>query len=82
MREKDTTARHRTAYAAGHALISAKNMLFHFFFLFFFVQVKGINEGLVLAATFAAILIDAITDPVMGQISDNTRSRFWGRRHG
>ena len=82
VRETDTTARHRTAYATGHAVISAKNMLFHFVFLFFFVQVKGIDEGLVMAATVLAIVIDAVSDPVMGQISDNTRSRFWGRRHG
>ena len=82
MSSRDTQARHRTAYAAGHAAISAKNMLFHFFFLFFFVQVKGIDEGLVLAATFLAIVIDAVSDPVMGQISDNTRSHLWGRRHG
>ena len=82
MEAPQTSFVNRTAYGAGHALVSAKNMLFHFFFLFYFVQVQGVDEGLVLVATFAAIVIDAVTDPVMGQISDNTRSRFWGRRHG
>lgn len=57
-------------------------MLFHFFFLFYFANVLGLPEWQVMAATFLAIVIDAISDPVMGQISDNTRSRRWGRRHG
>ncbi|MGB6229918.1 MAG: MFS transporter [Litorimonas sp.] len=77
-----TTRTNRTAYGAGHGLISAKNMLFHFFFLFYFANVLGLPEWQVMAATVLAILIDAFSDPVMGQISDNTRSRRWGRRHG
>lgn len=63
-------------------MISAKNMLFHFFFLFYFANVLGLPEWQVMAATVLAILIDAVSDPIMGQISDNTRSRRWGRRHG
>ena len=77
-----TSNANRFAYGAGHALISAKNMLFHFFFLFYFSNVLGIPEWQVLTATFIAILIDAVSDPAMGQISDSTRSARWGRRHG
>ncbi len=80
--QPDTNLRQRTAYGSGHALISAKNMLFHFFFLFYFANVLGLPEWQVTVATVIAIVIDAVTDPVMGQISDNTRSRRWGRRHG
>ncbi|WP_298917334.1 MFS transporter [uncultured Algimonas sp.] len=72
----------RVSYGVGHAMISAKNMLFHFFFLFYFANVIGLPAWQVMAATVLAILIDAVSDPVMGQISDNTRSRRWGRRHG
>ena len=82
VRGQDTRLAHRVSYGAGHALISAKNMLFHFFFLFYFAQVLGLPEWQVGLATLVAIVIDAVTDPVMGQISDNTRSRRWGRRHG
>lgn len=78
----DTNLRQRASYGVGHALISAKNMLFHFFFLFYFANVLGLQEWQVMTATLVAILFDAVTDPVMGQISDNTRSRRWGRRHG
>lgn len=82
MSARHTSLVNRTAYGAGHAMISAKNMLFHFFFLFYFVNVLGLPEWQVMTATLIAIIIDAVSDPVMGQISDNTRSRRWGRRHG
>ena len=71
----------KTAYGAGHGLISVKNMLFHFFFLFFFSNVLGVSEGLVFIATMIALFVDAFSDPIMGQISDNYRSEKWGRRH-
>lgn len=82
MSVRDTSLINRVSYGTGHGLISAKNMLFHFFFLFYFANVLGLPEWQVMAATFIAIVIDAVSDPVMGQISDNTRSRRWGRRHG
>lgn len=72
----------RTSYGVGHGIISAKNMLFHFFFLFYFSNVLGVPEWQVMTATLIAILLDAISDPAMGQISDSTRSSRWGRRHG
>lgn len=77
-----TSLTNRISYGLGHGMISAKNMLFHFFFLFYFANVLGLPEWQVMAATFLALIIDAFSDPVMGQISDNTRSRRWGRRHG
>lgn len=71
----------KAAYGAGHGLISVKNMLFHFFFLFFFSNVLGVSEVLVFLATMIALFVDAFSDPVMGQISDNYRNEKWGRRH-
>jgi GPH family glycoside/pentoside/hexuronide:cation symporter len=79
---KQTSVTNRVSYGLGHGMISAKNMLFHFFFLFYFANVLGLPEWQVMAATMLALIIDAVSDPVMGQISDNTRSRRWGRRHG
>lgn len=40
----------------------------------------GVNPALISVAIFAARLWDAFTDPTMGSISDNTRSRFGRRR--
>ena len=41
----------------------------------------GMNPALVGLVAALPRLTDAITDPLMGYISDNTRSR-WGRRFG
>jgi len=71
----------KAAYGAGQGLISVKNMLFHYFFLFYFSNVLGVSEGLVFIATMIALFVDAFSDPIMGQISDNYRSEKWGRRH-
>lgn len=72
----------KLSYGVGHGLVSAKNMLFHFFFLFFFSNVMGVSPALVFLVTMIALAFDAVSDPVMGQISDNFRSDKWGRRHG
>lgn len=71
----------RAAYGVGTGIVAIKNMLFHFFFIYFFSNVLGVNEVLIIAATWIAILFDAVSDPIMGQISDNYRSEKWGRRH-
>ncbi len=49
--------------------------------VFMIVLVLALNMDPFLAGLLAALprLVDALTDPVMGYISDNTRSR-WGRR--
>jgi len=71
----------RAAYGIGTGIVAIKNMLFHFFFIYFFSNVLGVNEILIIAATWIAIVFDAVSDPLMGQISDNYRSEKWGRRH-
>lgn len=71
----------RAAYGVGTAIVAIKNMLFHFFFIYFFSNVVGVGEGWIIAATTIAIFFDAVSDPLMGQISDNYRSKSWGRRH-
>jgi len=71
----------KIAYGMGHSLLSVKNMLFHFFFLFFFSNIMGVPALLVGLVTLIALFVDAFTDPIMGQISDNYRSEKWGRRH-
>lgn len=40
----------------------------------------GINPGMIGTALMAGKIIDAFTDPLMGWISDNTRTRFGRRR--
>lgn len=78
---KQVSTGQRAAYGVGTSIVAIKNMLFHFFFIYFYANVIGVSEGWIIAATTIAIFFDAVSDPLMGQISDNFRSRFWGRRH-
>jgi Na+/melibiose symporter-like transporter len=48
--------------------------------LFFYNRVLGVDAQAVSFAIFIALLIDAFWDPIVGQISDGTRTRL-GRRH-
>lgn len=50
-----------------------------FMALFYFSQVLGMSPALAGGLLFAAKLYDIVTDPIMGMISDRSRSR-WGRR--
>jgi len=69
----------KLAYGAGDlgAAITANVLVF--FLLYFFTNVAGLPAGL--AGTVLAIgkISDAINDPILGIMSDRTRSR-WGRR--
>jgi len=49
------------------------------FALLFYTQVLGLGAGYAGLALSVATLWDALVDPVMGHITDNTRSR-WGQR--
>lgn len=71
----------KIAYGMGQGISSVKDMLFHFFFLFYFTNLLGVSEFLVLIASSIALIVDAVSDPLMGQITDNYRSKKWGRRH-
>jgi Na+/melibiose symporter-like transporter len=48
--------------------------------LLFFNQVVGLPAAWVGAAMMVTLMFDAICDPLIGEWSDHTRSR-WGRRH-
>lgn len=51
------------------------------YMLFFGNTVMGVSGTLMGIAIAVGTVWDAITDPVMGFISDNTRNNFFGRRH-
>jgi Na+/melibiose symporter-like transporter len=52
----------------------------HYFVLAYYSQVLGLNAGLAGLAVGISLVADAVTDPLIGYLSDSTRSR-WGRRH-
>ncbi len=63
----------------GAVAFGVKDTGFQFFLLFFYSQVMGMDAGLVSLALLCALLIDAVVDPILGNLSDRTYTK-WGRR--
>ena len=70
----------KLAYGFGAVANGAKSNGFNYLLLFFYSQVIGLPADWVSLGIFVALLFDAVTDPLVGYLSDNLRSR-WGRRH-
>lgn len=70
----------KLAYGFGSVAFGVKDGGFNYFLLLFYGTVVGLEPGLVGLAIFLALVLDAISDPLVGYWSDNLHSR-WGRRH-
>jgi GPH family glycoside/pentoside/hexuronide:cation symporter len=68
------------AYGFGAVAYGVKDFGFSTFLLFFFNQVMGLPASEVGLAILCALVLDALIDPLIGTLSDRTRSK-WGRRH-
>lgn len=68
------------AYGVGDVAQAVKNQGFAILLLFFYQQLVGLPGTLTGLALAIALAFDAVTDPVVGGISDRLRGRF-GRRH-
>ena len=68
------------AYGVGSIAYGIKDQGFKYFLLLFYAQVIGLDSRLVSLAIMIALIADALSDPVVGYLSDNFRSK-WGRRH-
>ena len=73
--------RQRLTYSMGQFAWASKDVSFHYFLFFFYAQFQGLSPSLAGLAALLALVADGISDPIIGQISDNWRSRRWGRRH-
>lgn len=67
-------------YGFGTVAFGVKDQGFSSLLLIFYNQVVGMPAATVGLAIMVALIVDSILDPIMGQVSDNWRSR-WGRRH-
>ena len=67
-------------YGFGSVAFGVKDNGFSYFLAFFYAQVMGLPAQTVGFAIMLALILDAFIDPIVGQLSDNTRSK-WGRRH-
>lgn len=79
-RAEMTGLRAKLIYGFGSIAFGVKDQGFSTFLLFFYNQVIGLPAIAVGSAIAVALLADAFLDPVIGQLSDNLRTR-WGRRH-
>ena len=75
----DLSLRTKLGYGVADVGASLSYNAVNFFFLFYLVEIIGLRPGLAGAALLSGRLIDAVTDPLMGSLSDRTRSRY-GRR--
>ena len=70
----------RLWYACGQFAEGVKNESFANFLLFYYNQVLGLSGAQAGLVILIALAFDAVTDPLVGTLSDRTRSRL-GRRH-
>ena len=70
----------RIFYGLGAVAYGVKDNGFSYFLLIYYNQVLGLSPTLTGAALMIALLSDALSDPIVGWLSDNWRSR-WKRRH-
>ena len=67
-------------YGFGSLAVGIKNNLLGTFLLIYYNQVLGLDALTVSFAFFLALVIDAVSDPIIGIWSDRTKSKY-GRRH-
>lgn len=72
--------RTRLLYGSGTVAFGIKDHGFNALLMLFYNQVVGLPAAWVGSAIMIAMIADALFDPLLGQYSDNVRTR-WGRRH-
>jgi GPH family glycoside/pentoside/hexuronide:cation symporter len=73
------TLRQRLSYGVGDAGINLADTMVSLLFAMFLTDVVGLKPGLAGLAVFIGRTSDYLNDPIIGYLSDRTRSR-WGRR--
>jgi GPH family glycoside/pentoside/hexuronide:cation symporter len=71
----------KLAYGAGDLGPAITANILAFFLLFFFTSVAGMNAAVAGSILMVGKIWDAINDPIVGVMSDRTRSHRWGRRY-
>ena len=70
----------KLGYAIGQMADSASFNRYYCFFLYFLTDFTGMKPALAGMISLIAILWDAVTDPIIGYISDNLKSKYGRRR--
>ena len=72
--------REKALYAAGDMVDGTVAYAIAAYLFYYLTADCGLSGSLASGALAISIVVDAVMDPAIGFISDNTRSR-WGRRH-
>jgi Na+/melibiose symporter-like transporter len=75
------SVRNKLSYGMGQFAWAAKDTSFHYFLFFYYTQMLGLSASLAGLAALLALVADGVSDPIIGQLSDNYRGGRWGRRH-
>lgn len=78
--EKKLSFKTKIGYAIGQMTDSTGYNVYYFFFLYFLTDFAGIPAGVAGTISLIAIMWDAVTDPIVGNISDNLKSPYGRRR--
>lgn len=78
--ERPVTLVTKLGFALGDHTVNISLAAVSLYYLFFLSEVAGLRPSLAALVVLAGRAVDAITDPMMGRISDLTRSRFGRRR--
>ena len=70
----------KAAYGTGAVADGVKNAVFNSFLLFYYTGVLGLPGSLAGPSLFLAMCFDAVSDLLVGYLSDHTHSKL-GRRH-
>lgn len=73
--------RQKLGYSLGQFAWASKDVSFHYFLFFYYAQFQGLSASLAGLAALIALVADGISDPIIGQVSDNWAGRRMGRRH-
>lgn len=80
MADAKVPMRVKLSYGCGDIFAGGAFLLVATLFMYFLTQVVGLDAKLAGTVILLGRLWDAVTDPVMGFLSDRTRSRFGRRR--
>jgi len=80
MKHEKLCWRIKLSFGVGQWAEGVKGCTFSIFLLFYYISVQGLSGTMAGTAMLIALCFDAISDPLMGSISDRFKSR-WGRRH-
>lgn len=80
MSVKKLSVKTKLGYGIGQTGDSIGYNVFYIFFLFFLTDIAGVSPGIAGTISLIAVLWDAFTDPIIGYLSDNLKSKRGRRR--